>query len=119
QGRSLAQAPLAEIKALHGALNESGEEPADHDAFLDRVETEYLKYFTAKGKPTGELRKLAEELPAAEERVGELDERSRELDAFVDRHARAAERREAGRAQTSAAVTQLDADEEPAQAETG
>ena len=37
QGRSLAKAPLAEIKALHGALNESGEEPADHDAFLDRV----------------------------------------------------------------------------------
>jgi DNA repair exonuclease SbcCD ATPase subunit len=119
QGRSLAQAPLAEIKALHGALNESGEEPADHDAFLDRVETEYLKYFTAKGKPTGELRKLAEEVPAAEERFGELDERSRELDAFVDRHARAAERLESVRAQLSSAVTELDEVEEAAKAVSG
>ncbi|QUL80976.1 AAA family ATPase [Brevibacterium sp. SMBL_HHYL_HB1] len=119
QGRSLAQAPLAEIKALHGALNESGEEPADHDAFLDRVETEYLKYFTAKGKPTGELRKLAEELPAAEERFGELDERSRELDAFVDRHARATERLESVRAQLSSAVTELDEVEEAAKAVSG
>src|SRR5699024_3819355 len=119
QGRSLAQAPLAEIKALHGALNESGEEPADHDAFLDRVETEYLKYFTAKGKPTGELRNLAEEVPAAEERFGELDDRSRELDAFVDRHARAAERLESVRAQLSSAVTELDEVEEAAKAVSG
>ena len=39
QGRSLDQASLAEIKALHGALGEAGEVPADHDAFLDRVES--------------------------------------------------------------------------------
>ncbi|WP_209371842.1 AAA family ATPase [Brevibacterium renqingii] len=119
QGRSLAQAPLAEIKALHGALNDSGEEPADHDAFLDRVESEYLSFFTAKGKETGELKKLAEEVPAAAEQFRELDERSKELDALVDRHARATERLTSVRAQLSAAVTERDEAEEASKAVSG
>ncbi|WP_166970849.1 AAA family ATPase [Brevibacterium atlanticum] len=119
QGRSLAQASLAEIKALHGALNASGEVPADHDAFLDRVEGEYLKFFTAKGKETGELKKLAEELPAAEERHRTLDERSRDMDALVERHARAADRLETVRDQLTAAVTEREEAEEAAKAVSG
>ncbi|WP_181275536.1 AAA family ATPase [Brevibacterium oceani] len=119
QGRSLAQAPLAEIKALHGALNTSGEAPADHDAFLDRVESEYLRFFTAKGKETGELKKLTDELPAAEERHRTLDERSRDMDALVERHARAADRLEAVRDQLTAAVTEREEAEEAAKAVSG
>lgn len=119
QGRSLAQAPLAEIKALHGALNVSGEEPADHDAFLDRVEAEYLKFFTARGKETGELKKLTEEIPAVEEQYRTLEERSRDMDALVDRHARATDRLEAVRDQLSTAVTEREDAEEAAKAVSG
>ena len=112
QGRSLDQASLAEIKALHGALGEAGEEPADHDAFLDRVETEYLRFFTAKGKETGELRRLTEELPAAEEQHRELEARSTDMDALVERHARATDRLKSVHTQlTSAAAEREDAEE--------
>ncbi|WP_210605066.1 AAA family ATPase [Brevibacterium oceani] len=119
QGRSLAQAPLAEIKALHGALNASGEAPADHDAFLDLVEGEYLKFFTAKGKETGELKKLTDELPAAEEQHRTLDERSKDMDALVERHARAADRLATVRDQLTAAVTEREEAEEAAKAVSG
>jgi DNA repair exonuclease SbcCD ATPase subunit len=119
QGRSLAQASLAEIKALHGALNASGEEPADHDAFLDRVETEYLKFFTAKGKETGELKKLIEELPAAEEQYEALSERSKDMDALVDRQERAVDRLATVREQLSAAAAEREEAEEAAKAVSG
>ncbi|UZD63302.1 hypothetical protein [Brevibacterium sp. JSBI002] len=119
QGRSLDQASLAEIKALHGALGEAGEEPADHDAFLDRVETEYLRFFTAKGKETGELRRLTEELPGAEERHRELKARSADMDGLVDRHARAAERLTNGRTQLASAVTEREEAEQAVQSVSG
>ncbi|MGZ1490295.1 AAA family ATPase [Brevibacterium sediminis] len=119
QGRSLDQASLAEIKALHGALGEAGEEPADHDAFLDRVETEYLRFFTAKGKETGELRRLTEELPGAEEQHRELKARSADMDGLVDRHARAAERLTNGRTQLESAVTEREEAEQAVQSVSG
>jgi DNA repair exonuclease SbcCD ATPase subunit len=119
QGRSLDQASLAEIKALHGALGEAGEEPADHDAFLDRVETEYLRFFTAKGKETGELRRLTEELPGAEEQHRELKARSADMDGLVDRHARAAERLTNGRTQLASAVTEREEAEQAVQSVSG
>ena len=119
QGRSLAQASLAEIKALHGALNESGEEPADHDAFLNRVEAEYGKHFTARGKETGELKRLGEEFPAAEELYENLVARSEDMDALIDRHARATDRLNSVNEQLKAAVTERAEAEEASQALSG
>ena len=119
QGRSLDQASLAEIKALHGALGDAGEDLADHDAFLDRVESEYLRFFTAKGKETGELRRLTEQLPAAEEQYRDLVARSADMDALVDRHARATERLKGVRAQLESAVTERKDAEAAVQAVSG
>ena len=119
QGRSLDQASLAEIKALHGALGDAGEEPADHDAFLDRVETEYLRFFTAKGKETGELRRLTEELPAADEQYRELKARSADMDALVDRHARATDRLKNVRTQLESAAIEREDAEKAVQAVSG
>ena len=119
QGRSLDQASLAEIKALHGALGDAGEDLADHDAFLDRVESEYLRFFTAKGKETGELRRLTEELPAADEQYRELKARSADMDALVDRHARATDRLKNVRTQLESAATEREDAEKAVQAVSG
>ena len=119
QGRSLDQASLAEIKALHGALGDAGEDLADHDAFLDRVESEYLRFFTAKGKKTGELRRLTEELPAADEQYRELKARSADMDALVDRHARATDRLKNVRTQLESAATEREDAEKAVQAVSG
>ncbi|KHS53678.1 AAA family ATPase [Brevibacterium linens] len=119
QGRSLDQASLAEIKALHGALGDAGEDLADHDAFLDRVESEYLRFFTAKGKETGELRRLTEELPAADEQYRELKARSADMDALVDRHARAMDRLKNVRTQLESAATEREDAEKAVQAVSG
>ena len=119
QGRSLDQASLAEIKALHGALGDAGEDLADHDAFLDRVESEYLRFFTAKGKETGELRRLTEELPAADEQYRELKARSADMEALVDRHARATDRLKNVRTQLESAATEREDAEKAVQAVSG
>ena len=119
QGRSLDQASLAEIKALHGALGDAGEDLADHDAFLDRVESEYLRFFTAKGKETGELRRLTEELPAADEQYRELKARSADMDALVDRHARATDRLKNVRTQLESAATERENAEKAVHAVSG
>jgi DNA repair exonuclease SbcCD ATPase subunit len=119
QGRSLDQASLAEIKALHGALGDAGEDLADHDAFLDRVESEYLRFFTAKGKETGELRRLTEELPAADEQYRELKARSADMDALVDRHARATDRLKNVRTQLESAAIEREDAEKAVQAVSG
>lgn len=119
QGRSLDQASLAEIKALHGALGDAGEDLADHDAFLDRVESEYLRFFTAKGKETGELRRLTEELPAADEQYRELKARSADMDALVDRHARATDRLKNVRTQLESTAIEREDAEKAVQAVSG
>ena len=119
QGRSLDQASLAEIKALHGALGDAGEDLADHDAFLDRVESEYLRFFTAKGKETGELRRLTEELPAADEQYRELKARSADMEALVDRHARATDRLKNVRTQLESAAIEREDAEKAVQAVSG
>ncbi|WP_231446270.1 AAA family ATPase [Brevibacterium zhoupengii] len=116
QGESLAQAPLAQIKALHSALNESGVEVADHDDFLDRIEVEYAKYFTKSGKETGDFKTANAEVPSAEAAFEELRERSRGMDELVDNHARAAARLESIRDQLTQAVTDRDEAEQAAKA---
>ncbi|HCG56628.1 MULTISPECIES: AAA family ATPase [Brevibacterium] len=116
QGESLAQAPLAQIKALHSALNESGVEVADHDDFLDRIEAEYAKYFTKSGKETGDYKAVNAEVPLAEAAFEQLRERSRGMDDLVDNHARAATRLESVRAQLTQALADRDEAEQAAKA---
>lgn len=116
QGESLAQAPLAQIKALHSALNESGIEVADHDDFLDRIEVEYSKYFTKSGKETGDYKAANAEVPSAEAAFEELRERSRGMDELVDNHARAAARLESVRGQLTQALNDRDEAEQAAKA---
>ncbi|WP_211977935.1 AAA family ATPase [Brevibacterium sp. W7.2] len=97
QGESLAQAPMAQISALQSALGETGVEVADHDAFLERVDVEYAKHFTKSGRPTGEYGELQKAVPLAAEALASLVDRSENLDALVDRHARATTRLESVR----------------------
>lgn len=97
QGESLAQAPMAQISALQSALGETGVEVADHDAFLERVDVEYAKHFTKSGRPTGEYGELQKAVPLAAEALASLVDRSENLDALVDRHARATARLESVR----------------------
>ncbi|MDN5585972.1 MAG: AAA family ATPase, partial [Brevibacterium sp.] len=108
QGESLAQAPLAQIKALHSALSESGVEVTDHDEFLERIEAEYAKYFTKSGKETGEYKEANAEVPVAEAAFEELSERSSGMDELVENHARAAARLDSVRAQLTQALTDRD-----------
>lgn len=112
QGESLDQAPMAQISALQSALSETGTEVADHDVFLDRVEEEYLKYFTKSGRPTGEYRDIGAEVTAAEEAHRELTVRSEAMDDLVDRHARASARLATVREQLDAAIAEREAAEE-------
>ncbi|WP_453985896.1 AAA family ATPase [Brevibacterium casei] len=112
QGESLDQAPMAQISALQSALSESGTEVADHDAFLEKVEVEYAKYFTKSGKRTGEYRSIDDEVAAAEEAHRELLVRSEAMDDLVDRHARATARLESVREQLSEAIEKRNAVEE-------
>lgn len=116
QGESLAQAPLAQIKALHSALNESGVEVADHDEFLDRIEAEYTKYFTKSGRETGDYKEANAAVPIAETAFEELRERSRGMDDLVENHARAATRLESVRAQLTQAFDDRDVAEQAAKA---
>ncbi|GEB22877.1 AAA family ATPase [Brevibacterium aurantiacum] len=116
QGESLAQAPLAQIKALHSALSESGVEVADHDDFLDQVEAEYLKYFTKSGRETGEYKDINAQVPVVEAAFEELRERSRGMDDLVDNHARAAARLKTVRTQLTQALADRDEAEQAAKA---
>lgn len=112
QGESLDQAPMAQISALQSALSESGTEVADHDAFLEKVEAEYAKYFTKSGKRTGEYKNIDDEVTAAEEAHRDLLVRSEAMDDLVDRHARATARLESVREQLSEAIEKRNAVEE-------
>ena len=116
QGESLVQAPLAQIKALHSALNESGVEVADHDDFLDRIEAEYTKYFTKSGRETGDYKEANAQVPVAEAAYEDLRDRSRAMDELVENHARAAARLKSVRTQLTQAITDRDEAEHAAQA---
>lgn len=86
QGASLAQPDLARIAALHRTLDEAGDPSADHDELMDLIEQEHRRFFTPTGRPTGEYRAGAEELPGLEREVADLAEQGRRLDGLVERH---------------------------------
>lgn len=117
QGFSLDQPLLASVSALARALDgaSGGEgQGVGHDALLERIEAAYLTYFTPRGTPTGEYRRLGERLVQAREAVAELSRRSRELDRLVEDHAAATERSVNLRAALQEARDELDVLEEKA-----
>ncbi|MEA5116528.1 MAG: AAA family ATPase, partial [Propionicimonas sp.] len=93
QGRSLDRPDLATITALHRALDSTAVAD-DHDDLLERIEEEYARYFTAGGKPTGNYRKVTDEIAGLESELAGYQGRSAELDWFVEDRARQAALRE-------------------------
>lgn len=94
QGESLDQPGLAQITALHRALDSSSGELAGHDALLERIEQEHGRYFTATGRMTGDYKRAAEKVASFESEVAALTARSAEMDQLTDEHAREAARLE-------------------------
>lgn len=95
QGNSLGQANLARLSALRKALDGAGPSTGEHDALLEAVEKEYLRYFTQTGKPTGDLARGQKELEALAEEVRALEKVSREIDSLTERHGEAIAARDA------------------------
>ena len=87
QGDSLGQAQLAQLPALRRALDVVGASHEEHDDLLDIVENEYLRYFTATGRPNAEYVRAHKELEDLEQEVRNLEEASREIDSLAERHA--------------------------------
>ncbi|MDR1426270.1 MAG: AAA family ATPase [Bifidobacteriaceae bacterium] len=91
QGASLAQPSLAHLSALQRALGDPDD--AGHDAIMDRIEAEYVRYYTAKGgKPTGEYARCQERIAELDRQAEELRRSGEEVDAWVEEHARMSRR---------------------------
>lgn len=96
QGEPLAQPVLAALVPLHSALASIGGEDAagGHDELMQRVEAEYLTYYTPTGRPTGEHAKLAGELAEAEARASEAEGALADIARLAESHERLVLRRE-------------------------
>ncbi|OUZ09989.1 hypothetical protein BHE97_09290 [Aeromicrobium sp. PE09-221] len=96
QGEPLAQPVLATLAPLHTALASLGGEEAvgGHDELMQRVEAEYLTYYTPTGRPTGEHARLAGELTEAEARASQAEEALSEIARLTESHERLVLRRE-------------------------
>ncbi len=82
QGTALGQADF-EVSALGRALDAAagGDVAGDReDALWNRIESEYAEYWTAGGKPRGDLREAKAELRAAQEKSEEARSHLRQLD---------------------------------------
>jgi DNA repair ATPase RecN len=95
QGRSLDQPDLAQISSIHRALDDSADIQDDHDELMERIESEYGKYFTAGGKVTGPYKAASDDLPrliaALEEvrlRGDEMDKLATDYTRFKELHSR-------------------------------
>lgn len=111
QGTSLERPALAEIAALHAALDDTGEraESGDGaDVLLERIEQEYARYFTPSGRPTGDYRALAAALPDLEETVRDLRGQSRAMDERTNDYERQARQLAADEEQIARAGEQLE-----------
>ena len=74
-------------RALDAAAGEADAGPSAVDSLLiDRIDTEYLRYFTATGRPTREWKSTIERLAAAEADVRRCRTRLDEVDDRVVRH---------------------------------
>ena len=95
QGGSLGQASLARLPALRRALDGVGPSTEEHDALLEVVEREYLRYFTPTGKPTGDYAQGQKNLEILTEQVCVLEEASREIESLTEKHEKAVAARDA------------------------
>ncbi|RLV55839.1 hypothetical protein D9V41_07965, partial [Aeromicrobium phragmitis] len=96
QGQPLDQPVLADLEPLHLALAErdAGEGAEVHADVLDRVEAEYLTYFTATGRPTGDYARLRDALDAAVAREREAQAEVENVARLVEKHERLRLRRD-------------------------
>ena len=95
QGNSLGQANLARLPALRRALDGAGPSTGEHDALLEVVEKEYLRYFTPTGKPTGDYAQGQKDLEALTEKTRLLEVASQEIDSLTEKHEKAVAARDA------------------------
>jgi energy-coupling factor transporter ATP-binding protein EcfA2 len=91
QSSSTAAVDLSGCDALARALDVAAGEAAAlsgaEPLLIDRVEAEYLRYFTRTGRPTGEWAAATNRLRAAEEDLGRAAAAVAEVDEAVRRHA--------------------------------
>ena len=97
QGSSLGQANLARLPALRRALDGAGPSTEEHDALLEAVEKEYLRYFTPTGRPTGDYAQGQKDLETLIENARLLEAASREIDSLAEKHGEAVAARDAKR----------------------
>ncbi|BBX91312.1 AAA family ATPase [Mycolicibacterium boenickei] len=91
QSSSTAPVDLSGSDALARALDvAAGEAVAlsgDEPLLIERIDAEYLRYFTATGRPTGEWAAVTKRLAAAEDQVAQCAAAVAEVDDAVRRHA--------------------------------
>lgn len=86
QGTGLSQAEF-QVSALGRALDVAagGDVAGDReDVLFNRIEAEYLKLWTAGGKPRGDVSSLRNDLIAAQERSDGADAHLQDLDDYAD-----------------------------------
>ncbi len=74
-------------RALDVAAGEAVEPSGAEPLLVDRVEAEYLRYFTRTGRPTGEWAAATSRLKAAEEELARCAAAVAQVDEAVRRHA--------------------------------
>ncbi|GAY17312.1 ATP-binding protein [Mycobacterium sp. shizuoka-1] len=96
QTSSTAAVDLSGCDALSRALDlAAGDDAAlsgSEPLLIERIDTEYGRYFTATGRPTGEWAAALAQLRSAEEEVARCAAAVAEVDQRVHRHAELAER---------------------------
>ena len=92
QGESLHQARLARVGPLQSALADLADDDAvggaSHEDLLDRIESEFRRYFTATGKPTDTYARSIRELAEREQSVQQAEAAVRAVEDVVERHER-------------------------------
>lgn len=74
-------------RALDAAAGETDTAPAgDESLLIDRIDAEYLRYFTATGRPTGVWKAVAERVRSAEAEVERWTQAVADVDDRVSRH---------------------------------
>ena len=92
QGKSLDQASLADIPAVHKTLQEQGsEDEGEHTELLAAIDDEYALYFTAGGRPTKDYAATAQQVADLESKERELVEEAAASELLAEQHARAME----------------------------
>ncbi|SDL65733.1 DNA repair exonuclease SbcCD ATPase subunit [Corynebacterium mycetoides] len=125
QGQLSPGVKAAGIPSITRALDQGGEEDAgaagtDDTALMQRIETEFARYFTKTGKKAASYAALEKQVDAARDRLADLRGDVARLSGFVDEVARReaeiaaiqqelpdAEREEAARAEEAAAARAL------------